>query len=363
MNATNPLSAAASDTDALGPTQPSQLAIVFSGSGREYWRIWIVNMLLTVLTLGLYYPWAKARHLRYFYSHTQIGGQALGFHGNPKKMFRGFVLIAALFGIYSLADGFSPTAGFVALLVVTAIWPALFKSAMQFRLANTSWRGLRFQFHGTLKGAYQANTPLFILAILLLGIALFGHMASGAEPVLASTASTLALSVVLAPWLFWNLKQYQHNHYGLGALQTEFKVTVRSVYLLFLKFLGFFAAGIALVSVPIMFSKPLLFVAGVYSALVSLLPMLVVLRPYATSRTQNLVWNQTQSTSLRFVSTLRFRSLLWLTVKNWFWTLITLGLYWPFAKIAVARMRLQAVCIETSINLQTLMPHTPPRRR
>ncbi|MFT6387486.1 MAG: hypothetical protein ACJAUP_000857 [Cellvibrionaceae bacterium] len=39
----------------------------FEGKGFEYFKIWMVNILLTIVTLGLYYPWAKVRHLRYFY--------------------------------------------------------------------------------------------------------------------------------------------------------------------------------------------------------------------------------------------------------------------------------------------------------
>ena len=65
-----------------------RLPIVFSGSGSEYFRIWIVNLLLMLVTLGIYYPWAKARRLRYFMGNTLIGGQPLGFHGDPKKMFK-----------------------------------------------------------------------------------------------------------------------------------------------------------------------------------------------------------------------------------------------------------------------------------
>ncbi len=41
--------------------QQRRMAIRFTASGSEYFRIWIVNLLLTVLTLSLYYPWAKVR--------------------------------------------------------------------------------------------------------------------------------------------------------------------------------------------------------------------------------------------------------------------------------------------------------------
>jgi hypothetical protein len=46
----------------------------FTGTGGEYFRIWIVNVMLSVVTLGIYSAWAKVRRLRYFYRHTRISG-------------------------------------------------------------------------------------------------------------------------------------------------------------------------------------------------------------------------------------------------------------------------------------------------
>ena len=93
-----------------GLTSPSRhtLPITFTGSGSEYFRIWIVNLLLTLVTLGLYYPWAKVRKLRYFYGNTLVGGHPLDFHGQPKRMLRGFLLVGVLVAIYSLAGKVSP---------------------------------------------------------------------------------------------------------------------------------------------------------------------------------------------------------------------------------------------------------------
>ncbi len=62
------------------------MAIRFVGSGSEYFRIWIVNLLLTFVTLGLYYPWAKVRRLKYFHASTEVGGHPLSFNAEPRKM-------------------------------------------------------------------------------------------------------------------------------------------------------------------------------------------------------------------------------------------------------------------------------------
>jgi len=50
--------------------------VEFTASAGEYFRIWIVNLALTIVTLGIYSAWAKVRKRRYFYGHTRIAGEA-----------------------------------------------------------------------------------------------------------------------------------------------------------------------------------------------------------------------------------------------------------------------------------------------
>ncbi len=53
----------------------------FHGNASEYFGIWIVNILLTIITLSLYAPWAKVRRLRYFYGNTEFLNAALILQG------------------------------------------------------------------------------------------------------------------------------------------------------------------------------------------------------------------------------------------------------------------------------------------
>ena len=344
----------------------------FTGSGSEYFRIWIVNLLLMLVTLGIYYPWAKVRRLRYFYGSTEVGGAPLDFHGDPKKMLRGYVLTGTLVGLYSVAGNFSALAGLIAFVLLMALWPALFKSSMQFRLANTSWRGLRFRFRGSIGGAYRAMLPLFLPGGLILGAIVF--VPGDTKPpdwysaFLGGVAGAVLLSV---PWLWWNLKRYQHNHYALGQQQTELRSTLGAFYIVFLKTLGVTllavgvltgllllpaALGVAGWSAPggggAMGAALIAFMIGMIGGVfvVQLLP-----RPYFSSRMQNLLWSRTGNSLLRFRSHLEFVSLLRLTLKNWLFMVLTLGLYWPFAAIALARMRLQAVSVTTRIDPESLI--------
>jgi uncharacterized membrane protein YjgN (DUF898 family) len=362
---TSPTDASAPDGSALASPSDHLLPITFTGSGSEYFRIWIVNLLLTIVTLGLYFPWAKVRRLRYFYGNTLVGGHPLDFHGEPQRMLRGFLLVAVMGLLYGVAGKVSAAAGVIALLIVAAVWPALFRASQQFRLANTSWRGLRFRFAGTQAGAYRAMLPLFVPA----GLSLLLAWSNEQTARLPATAWVLSLgffvSLLAFPWLLWMLKKYQHDHLALGQIQTGFNAGAGSYYEIGLKTLGVAICTFLVVGLVVgilsgigfsevqqrnidgRFSTAMIFglIAGLVMAYFC---ALLVIQPYATSRLQNLVWNGTAHPEVRFESRLRFWKLLRLTLKNMALTLVTLGLYLPFAKVAMARLRLEAVTVFTT---------------
>ena len=367
----------------------SELPVRFTASGSEYFRIWVVNLLLTFVTLGLYHPWARVRKLRYFYGNTWVGDHAFDFHGDPRRMLRGTLLVGVLFLVYSVAGQFSVAAGVLALVAVAAVWPALFQAALRFRLANTSWRGLRFQFTGSLAGAYKALLPTLLpLGVFLALTQLLpdddakagdaATAAAAAAPVAgldAGLAITLLAILLALPWMFWNLKRYQHGHYALGRVQTELRTGPGSFYLLFLKAIGvtllamavtvvlFGVAGIAF-GVSSSFSgafdprrggsvTTIFLMIGLVAA--GYLALVVVSNTYAASRLQNLVWNRTKSTEVRFESHLRLLPLMGVTLKNWLLIAVTLGLYWPFAAVASARVKLEAVTVHTRRPVEDLV--------
>ena len=158
------------------------LPMQFTASGSEYFRIWIVNLLLTVVTLGLYLPFAKARRLRYFYANTLVDEQPLAFHGDPWRMFRGHLVVVGFALCYFLSSHLWPEGALLLLVAFLVVWPLLWRSSLIFRMRNTSWRGLRFEFTGSAKGAYKAFLPWLISSLLL--VVLLGIFAAVLVPAL-----------------------------------------------------------------------------------------------------------------------------------------------------------------------------------
>lgn len=353
------------------PPAERRLPVQFTGSGAEYFRIWLLHLLLIVVTLGLYLPFAKARRIRYLHANTWVDGDALAFHGDPKTMFRGFLVLVALFGVYGIGSRFSPLAGYVAFLLLCVLWPALWRAGQQFRLANTSWRGLRMAFRGDLADAYSAFGIAIWPLVLMIGVQQFARaILNGSVAVSAQWAAWVTgsmaviggvgtvLYIVLLPLALAKVKAYQHNHYQLASQRLRMQVKTRRFY-------GLALASAAWVAVPALLFLAVLLIpqvraefgpggnkllAGGVAMVLGLAYLLafVLVGPFFNARMQNLVWNHSASEQVRFSSDLRFRSLAWLTAKNWTLTLLTLGLYRPFAAVNTWKLRIEAVAIDVT---------------
>ncbi len=354
--------------------------LTFSATGSEYFRIWIVNLLLILVTVGIYLPWAKVRKLKYFYSNTRIDDHPLDFHGEPKKMLRGTAIVGMFFMVYSQAARMAPVAGAVALVALLAIWPLLFRAGMKFRLANTSWRGMRFRFAetGLLEPYICLVPPIALLLIPSVVMGFGGGTTSSSGGRVASSDIGLAVAsavgvgflalIALLPYFFWRIKRYQHNHYAWGPLQSEYRSGVAATYKVF----GLTVLMALLLSALLGVTLPAL-MYGVFSggtkpptsamayALMSILPILVYFisiniapRAYFTARMQNLLWSRTGNRYFRFKSDLRARQFMGLQFKNYFLILLTLGLYWPFAVVATKRMQVEAMALKARVDLDAL---------
>ncbi len=349
--------------------------VEFSGEGGEYFRIWIVNLLLIMVTLGIYYPWAKVRKLKYFYNNTRIDDHAFEFHGEPKKMLRGTIIAGVLFSMYSVASDFSAIAGLMALVVMIAIAPVLFQASMRFRLANSSWRGMRMRF--VAQGYREAYVCVALpLALIFLPGVLIALLADGNDEksraisgnALATTGGAIVvLLAIVLPYFFWRIKRFQHNHYAWGPLKTEYRSPTVETYKVFgmtlllviaVTFL-FFLTLLALIPLDRIRTGDMRGLGTLFAVLIPLLILYLMVinilpRAYFTVRMQNLIWSRTGNRYFRFKSELVDHRFILLQFKNYFLIMITLGLYWPFAVIATQRMKLEAISLKSRVALDKL---------
>jgi len=149
---------------------------IFTGNGSDLFKIQIVNLLLTIVTLGLYYPWAKARTLQYIYGSSEFEGSPFQFHGTGREMFIGFIkalgFIIVIYGIFfAFAYMEMPLLAFLAFYFgLTAIIPLAIHGSYRYRMSRTSWRGIRFGYRGIRNELVKLVYRDMFLTLITLGI-------------------------------------------------------------------------------------------------------------------------------------------------------------------------------------------------
>ncbi len=137
-------------------------SIQFSGRATEYFGIWIVNVLLSLATLGIYSAWAKVRRVTYFNNNTRIAGYSLGYHATGKQLLIGRIISFVILLIWA-ATSYIPFVAIPLLVVMLFLTPWLLNNSMRFSGRMTSYRNLRFNWQGT----YWKSFWFFILAPFL----------------------------------------------------------------------------------------------------------------------------------------------------------------------------------------------------
>lgn len=304
----------ASDSDA------SAASVKFRGEGREYLRIWLVNVALSVITLGIYSAWAKVRREKYFHRNFIVDDAAFDYHGNPRAILVGRILLVVMLGLMSLAEDIAPTVHLVASLATMFAFPWLLVRSMQFRARNTSYRGVRFGFVGT----YREALVLYLVHGGLTAITFGLYFPAFLQKQKAFLASRLRFGDM--PCTF---------DAGVAAFYRGMMVPL--VLWLSLPVVGLVLFGAAAALGP---AGGVLLIALVPVAILLVVLLLnLLLVPYVRVVGTNLLWNHTQLGETRFASTQTVRSYLNLVVANWLLVLLTLGFYWPFAQVRLAQYR------------------------
>lgn len=150
--------------------QPFRKLAVFTGTGGELFELWIVNFLLTVITLGIYHFWAKVRVRKYLWAHTVVEGEPLEYTGTGKELFMGFlVVIGLVLGYSGIQYGLNrvrPGLGGLANLLLIPIWFFASFRAIRYRLTRTRWRGIRFNLSGS-AWEYAKEAMIYYLYVAL----------------------------------------------------------------------------------------------------------------------------------------------------------------------------------------------------
>lgn len=188
------------ETTELQTNDTQIFELEFKGQGAEFFGILLVNWILTALTLGFYYPWARAKQLQYVYSHTTLNNESFNFSGTGAEIFKGFIKLMGMYIlillVFFLFVRFSqaPILGAILLyLVVFALIPLIIHGSLRYRMSRTSYRGIRFGYRGSRKELTRLFFRDLLFTVLTLGI--------------------------YNSWFTMNLRAYTHRHFRYGDIE------------------------------------------------------------------------------------------------------------------------------------------------
>jgi uncharacterized membrane protein YjgN (DUF898 family) len=354
------LSVATIETESQAPQAgPEKLPFRFTGNAAEFFGIWIVNLFLTIVTLGIYSAWAKVRKKRYFYGHTWVADANFEYHGNPIAILKGRLIALAVFAIYSGVAHFMPQVAIVLAILLFAVAPWFIARSMAFNAFNSSYRNIRFRFHATYLDVFKAIAPMGVVLAISFFMPAFDPKTNPQPPAFYFVMLGLQMAsfLLLYPYVVGALKRLHVNHSQFGTSTFATSASIGDFYKIFFLTAGLLivAAGlVGIVSSMLAMLGKIMAGVGIFLGIVTVyfgvLPMMI---GYSQSRTANLVFNKTRlGESISFVSTLKARKLAVLYLTNLLAILFSFGLAIPWAVIRSARYRLECLALETRMPIE-----------
>jgi uncharacterized membrane protein YjgN (DUF898 family) len=261
---------------------------VFHGSGGTLFGIHLVNTLLTLVTFGFYYFWAKTRLRAYLFSQSEIEGDRFAYHGTGRELLLGTLKAALVFGVpvylLSVVQNMPDVPGLVKVAagvmygsLLFVFFPVAMVGARRYRLSRTSWRGIRFSF----RGRVWPLIKIFIVGNFLTGLT-FG---------------------LYYPYFLVARQTFMVSHSYFGSERFDFAGRGRDLFWPFVR------------------------------AILITLPTLGLCWVWYIARKRRYFWDRTTFGTARFACTVTGAALLGLWVVNVLLLVCTIGIAWPWVRV------------------------------
>ena len=362
----------------------------FTGNAKEYFGIWIVNLFLSIITLGIYTAWAKVRRVRYFYGHTYLDGHNLEYHAKPKSILIGRIIVVGVLIVMNILVSITPFAGILVIPYLLAL-PWVINQAMRFNARVTSYRNVRFNFKGTY---WQALKIFFLIplgAILVLGLISAGFVYFFKDGLVSgrlTSANMIAVALIsilpiiwiglLVPYMSKLTSNYIGNNLSFGSAQfltdARFKPLVANfaaslLFFIVIVMAGFMAGWIfgatgILESLQLVNKLPSgkeALYGGLFVMIFALYIGVFLGILFYNAGVRNIAYRATlldgQHQLQSSISALRY---VWIMVSNLFATIVTIGLLRPWAAIRSWRYLADNTALLAKSDLGNIVDESTP---
>ena len=281
----------------------------FMGSGGALFGIHVVNVLLTLLTFGVYFFWAKVKVRAYLFSETDFGGDRFAYHGTGREMFVGFLKALVFFFIPISLLSMLPEltgaplpvrygASMLSYLLASFFVPMAMIGARRYRLSRTSWRGIRFSLRAKTWDFVRLWSWNTFLVAFTLGL--------------------------YYPIYIMRRQDFLTRHMWFGSQRFGFDGRGRDLFWPFLAMIVLFPFTLGLSWFGFSAKKARYFAA------------------------------HTTFGTARFASSVRALPLAWLTISNLLGLVCTLGLAWPWLSVRSLRFAYANLSLAGPLALETI---------
>ncbi|QIQ21245.1 YjgN family protein [Zophobihabitans entericus] len=336
--------------------QQNQHTVKFHGTLGECFKIYFLNLLLIICTLGIYSFWAIINLKRYFYQNMEVNGYRFNFHATPIQYLIGFLIALAFYFVFVFLMYFAPKIAPIFILIAFCFLPWLIVKSWQFHMRMTSLNGVHFSFRGDIGRAYWVLliAPLllilgFVIVFAILAGGIVGPMISGGDFSLSVIAIICLLFIAGIPPISailnsMGLTYFVNNiFFGEQKFQGEFKKSslIKIEYIAWLCQAPFLFAIFKFYFDLLTYVVYVIYYPDIYLNLIiqttfylilSIIFFVVIGSAYRMVAIRNFAFNQTSINGIQLKSTLQVLPFIWLMVSNLFMIIFTVGLTIPFAQ-------------------------------
>jgi uncharacterized membrane protein YjgN (DUF898 family) len=148
--------------------------LAYLGTGPTLFTLVFKNLLLTLVTLGVYLPWARTERRKYLWQNVDFDGHRFRYHGTGKEMFVGYLkvlagyalLIALPAGLMKVDKHLGLVAQVIGFAILLPLIPVAVYGSRRYLLGRTSLRGVRFGLEPGVGGFLK----VFLLGVLLTAV-------------------------------------------------------------------------------------------------------------------------------------------------------------------------------------------------
>ncbi|CAM3777267.1 Inner membrane protein YjgN [Klebsiella quasivariicola] len=375
-----------------GQSQSSGHPFVFHGQAGRYFVICLVNVILSVITLGIFIPWAWVRNHRYLCENMEVNGVRFAYHGRGITIFLSWLLIFIVLLIVSLALAiFAPGCEGLETLVFVILLPVMFIRGLNYHANMTSFATIRFGVQcNLLRGWWiMLGLPLLIYVITAVVFSVLGSrlwFGYGINGMLVGLVILFLLTLCIMAVTSGVVYSHWYDLIGKGATlgKNKFNIyvsTKRCVVIFLLAtaillpfiiiFVGFLFSAVAQLLTGCMFGLcregSALFMAlrhlgAILGGYLFLTIGIVLSIAYLRVALRNHVINNlVLGDHVHFRSTLTFCGLAPRILALTFLSLLTLGLTYPWFKIVLLRYLAENTTMVGELDSLDLQPAAPPQ--